>query len=68
MDKPLRICYREEKVVFCEIHFTGCFRVLSMLPSQAAGEISGVGERDNPKVLVLGKWIDCGDMRKGTGL
>lgn len=44
MDKPLQICNREEKVVFCEIHFTGCFRVLSMLPSQAAGEISGIGE------------------------
>ena len=37
-------------------------------PSQAAGEISGVGERDSPSVLVLGKWIDCGDVRKGTGL
>lgn len=48
MDKPLRICNREEKVVFCEIHFTGCFRVLSMLPSQAAGEKSGMGECDNP--------------------
>lgn len=49
MDKPLRICYREEKVVYCESHFTGCFRVLSMLPSQAAGERSGMGERDSPK-------------------
>lgn len=48
MDKPLRICNREEKVVFCEVHFTSCFRVLSMLPFQAAGEISGIGECDNP--------------------